>query len=189
MKRRHEVRAIMVGKKWVVEIDLGNPGNCTEDNIFQTRLRGSRHGDCIAVAAKPRRDPEHMDFCNWRCFPLCAFMTGSTVIGEWCCTGYHLDASPFAACGPMEPRGKVGLRKNSPRSLVFDPTCQSIATKLFELVEPFLCAHGCAHPSCSYPSRAPRLPPPDLEPRRISASSRRPPLPVLWQLVRPRHTR
>src|ERR1700722_5192520 len=44
-------------KKWVVEVHFGNPRHPTQHDVFNTRLRCSRHSDGVAVATKPRCDP------------------------------------------------------------------------------------------------------------------------------------
>ena len=57
MEALQEFVAVFKGEKWVMEINLGNPGHAAQDNVFDTRLRGRRHGDGVAVASEPRRNP------------------------------------------------------------------------------------------------------------------------------------
>ena len=44
-----------------MEVDFGNPRHTAHDNVFDTGLRSRGHGDGIAIAAKPRRDPQNIN--------------------------------------------------------------------------------------------------------------------------------
>lgn len=62
MEMLHEFFAIFLGKKGIVEVNLGDPGHCAEENIFNTRLRGGSHGHGVSVATETSCDPEDVDF-------------------------------------------------------------------------------------------------------------------------------
>jgi hypothetical protein len=49
-----------------MEIYFGNPRYPAQQNILETWLRRGRHGDGVAITAKPRGDPENVDFGKWR---------------------------------------------------------------------------------------------------------------------------
>ena len=62
MKHLHELFAVFVSKKWIMQFDLGNKRERPEHKLFETRLRRRGHGDRVTVAAKARSDPQHIDF-------------------------------------------------------------------------------------------------------------------------------
>jgi len=45
-----------------VKIYSGNPRHRSEDDIFDARLRGRRHGNGIAIATQASGDPEDVNF-------------------------------------------------------------------------------------------------------------------------------
>ena len=53
----HEVVAILVGEDGIVQVNLGQAGNCAEHHIFDAGLRGRGDGDGVAVATQTGRDP------------------------------------------------------------------------------------------------------------------------------------
>src|SRR3954469_10833254 len=65
----HEIVAVFIGKDRIVQVNLGKPGNCAEDDIFDARLRGCSDGDGVSIATQPRRYPQNMEFGYGR-FPL-----------------------------------------------------------------------------------------------------------------------
>ena len=63
-----EVVSVLVGQNGIVQVHLGQAGNCPQQNVFDTGLgcRGDRNR--ISVAAQPGGDPENVDFGDWRRF-------------------------------------------------------------------------------------------------------------------------
>jgi len=62
MKMAHEFSAVVIGKKGIVQVHLGDPGNAAEKNVLDARLRGRGHRDSVSIATEPRSDPENVDF-------------------------------------------------------------------------------------------------------------------------------
>src|SRR5580692_8592458 len=61
MKVAHELFAVVIRKKGVVQVHLGDPGNAAEKNVLDARLRGRGHRDGVSIAAEARCDPEYVD--------------------------------------------------------------------------------------------------------------------------------
>jgi hypothetical protein len=87
MKWLQKVFAVCIREAWIVEVDFGNPGYAAEKDIFKAWLRCGSHRDCIAITAKARRNPEHIDFdegwsitrrrvANHWAVPVCDFCGG-----------------------------------------------------------------------------------------------------------------
>ena len=53
----HEVVAVFVGEDGIMQVNLGQAGNCTEQDIFNARLRGRGNGDRISIATQTGCDP------------------------------------------------------------------------------------------------------------------------------------
>ena len=62
----HELVAVLVGEHGVVQVDLGQPGNRPQDDVFDAGLRGGGDRDRVAVAAQPGRDPEDVHLLDGR---------------------------------------------------------------------------------------------------------------------------
>src|SRR5207302_2481884 len=54
------------GKHWIMQVDLGQPGNGAEQHVLDAGKPGVRDGDRIAVAAQPSGDPEDVDLLHGR---------------------------------------------------------------------------------------------------------------------------
>ena len=52
------------GRNGLCRLHFGNPWHGTEDKVFDTGLSRRRHGDGVAIASKPRGNPEHVNFRN-----------------------------------------------------------------------------------------------------------------------------
>ena len=52
MEMLHEVFSILGGQKGIMEMHLGNPRKGSQDNVFDTGLRGCRHRDGVPVATQ-----------------------------------------------------------------------------------------------------------------------------------------
>ena len=53
-----------------MKMDLRYTWDSARYEIFDARLRRGSHGDGIAVAAEPGRDPENVNFCKDTCCRL-----------------------------------------------------------------------------------------------------------------------
>lgn len=66
MKPLQKLVAVFKGEEGIVEVDLGDPWEATHDNVFDTGLRGRSHGNGIAIASKPRRNPKNVNLRDGR---------------------------------------------------------------------------------------------------------------------------
>jgi hypothetical protein len=57
MEMSHKVFPDVGGEKSIMKIHLGNPGEGTQDDVLDTGLGGSRHGNGVPVATQARGDP------------------------------------------------------------------------------------------------------------------------------------
>ena len=55
----------------MMQLDLGQTGNRSQNKIFDAGLRGGRDGDRVAVAAQSRRDPKNVHLRHGRRTYLC----------------------------------------------------------------------------------------------------------------------
>ena len=43
-------------------MNFGDPGDATEEDVFNARLSGRRHRDGVSIAAEARGDPKNVNF-------------------------------------------------------------------------------------------------------------------------------
>jgi hypothetical protein len=71
MEVLEEVVTNFEGQEWIMEVDLGDKGYRTEDEIFNAGLCGSGHRDGISIAAETGGQPQNVDFGNRFGIPGC----------------------------------------------------------------------------------------------------------------------
>src|SRR6516225_5289747 len=54
----HELVAVFVGEKGIMKMNLGNPGECAENDVLDARLTRAGHSDGVAVASEPGGEPQ-----------------------------------------------------------------------------------------------------------------------------------
>ena len=59
--------AVFVGQKEIVKVDLGNPRQVAENQVFDAGLRRGRDRDGVAVTTQSGVDPEDVDFFDRSC--------------------------------------------------------------------------------------------------------------------------
>ena len=62
MKMAHEFFAVVVSKKRIVQVNFGDPGDATEEDVFNARLSGRGHRDGVSIAAEAGGDPKNVNF-------------------------------------------------------------------------------------------------------------------------------
>lgn len=60
-----------------MKMDLRYTWDTAQYEIFDARLRRGSHGDGIAVAAEPGRDPENVNFCKDTYFRLASVVANA----------------------------------------------------------------------------------------------------------------
>ena len=73
-----------VGEHGIVQVNLGQAGNCSQNDILNARLRGRGNGDRISIATQTSRDPQNVKFSNGG-----FFLSNSTV--RSCLCSHDLD--------------------------------------------------------------------------------------------------
>jgi hypothetical protein len=64
-KETEQFVAVLVGEKRIVKMDLGNPWECTEDDVLDARLSRTGYRDGIPVASEPGGELHDVHFSDW----------------------------------------------------------------------------------------------------------------------------
>jgi hypothetical protein len=62
IEKLHKVVAVLVSEHGIVQINLGQSGDGSEQHILDAWLLRRRNGDAVAIATETGRDPENVDF-------------------------------------------------------------------------------------------------------------------------------
>ena len=84
-----EFVAVFIGEDGIVEMDFGEAGDGTEEDVFNTGLGGGGDGDGVAVTSEAGGDPEDVDFLE--CGGFLSFMA----VGRCVCVGCGHKGNPF----------------------------------------------------------------------------------------------
>ena len=112
----HELVAVLVGQHRVVQVDLGQPGDRSQDHVLDARLGGGGDRDRVAVAAQPGRDPEDVHLLDGGC-PLRFSSVGNCRFGHGPLS--FLAGSLLARHGPAA----LGLHQYSVKIARSDSPC------------------------------------------------------------------